>query len=140
MGDYAGLPQFQRSANLGFTPAFGSYLMSGSPAEFSSYVPSATAGAGEAAWQNVLAASAAAGAPDTSLTDPQRNILANLQGEDARRNALAIAAARMGGGVGYTAQARQRALGNMYDLYSARAAGAGDAPGTFLSWLNTRMA
>ena len=44
----------------------------------------------------------------------------------------------MGGGVGYMANARQRALGNLYDLYSARSVGAGKSPGTFLSYLNNQ--
>ena len=47
--------------------------------------------------------------------------------------------AYMGGGIGYGAQARQAALGNMYDIYGARQAGEGAVPGTFLNWLNTRM-
>ena len=140
MGDYAGLPQFQRAANLGFTPAFGQYLMSGSPAEFSAYGGMQSADERAAAWQNAITASGHAGNPNAVLTNAQRNILGNLQGEDARRNALAIAAAGMGGGVGYTADARQRALGNMYDLYSARAAAAGGTPAGFLNYLSTRMA
>ena len=141
MGDLANLPQFQRAANMGFTPAFGQYLLSGAPGEFSSYLGSDAASTFNpaTAWADAITASQQATNPDAVLTASQRNIVANLQGEDARRNALAMAAARMGGGAGYTARARQRALGNLYDLYSARAAAAGESPTGFLNYLNTRM-
>ena len=45
----------------------------------------------------------------------------------------------MGGGVGYAAQARQRALGNLYDLYAARAGARGMGGGGFLGYLGGRM-
>ena len=57
----------------------------------------------------------------------------------ARQNALAIAAAGMGGGVGMGAAARDRALGRLYDLYTARAAAQGINPGGFLSFLGQRI-
>tara|TARA_R100000808_G_C2153685_1_gene164174 strand:+ start:1784 stop:2371 length:588 start_codon:yes stop_codon:yes gene_type:complete len=135
MGDYAALPQFQRTANLGFTPQYGAYLMSGAPGEFSGYNPVGRDLSAD--WANAIAASAAIGNPDVMMTDAQRNIQATLTGDDARRNALAMASAGLGGGIGYIANARQRALGNLYDLYSARAAGAGQPAGGFLSWLDT---
>jgi len=135
LGDYAGLPQFQNTARMGFTPAYGRYLLSGQPGEFSGYSP--TAGTMGSDWASAVAASQAVGQMNTPLTDQQAQIQSYLTGEDARRNALAMAAARYGGGVGYGAQSRQRALGNLYDLYSARAQAAGDAPGTFLSYLDT---
>tara|TARA_Y100001951_G_C11291095_1_gene272211 strand:+ start:309 stop:878 length:570 start_codon:yes stop_codon:yes gene_type:complete len=134
LGDYAALPQFQRTANLGFTPAFGRYLLSGDTGEFSGYSP--TAGTMGSDWQAALAASAAIGDPNATLTAQQGQIQSYLTGEDARRNALAMAAAQYGGGVGYGAQSRQRALGNLYDLYSARAAAAGQPAGGFLNYLS----
>ena len=61
-----------------------------------------------------------------------------LRGDDARANQLAMAMAGMnitGGGIG--AQAAQRGLGSLYDLYRARAASTpvGDASG-FLGYLS----
>lgn len=137
LGDYAALPQFQNTANMGFTPALGRYLLSGQEGEFSGYTPSTTAGAMGSDWASAVAASQAVGQMNTPLTEQQAQIQGYLTGEDARRNALAMASARYGGGAGYAAQSRQRALGNLYDLYSARAQGAGQAPGTFLSYLDT---
>ena len=145
MGPYASLPQFYNQANLGFTPAFGSYLMaaptspSGELQAFSEWAPSASSTDRAQQWANVLAASSSFDTPGVGLTPQQRAIRGALTGEDARRNALAIAASRMGGGVGYMANARQRALGNLYDLYAARAVGAGKSPGTFLSYLNSQQ-
>ena len=134
MGDYASLPQFQRTANYGFEPAYGRYLMSGTTPEFSGYSPTGTLAD---SWANAIAASSAVGSPDTNLTQQQGQIQSYLSGDDARSNMLAMAAARYGGGHGYAAQSRQRALGNIYDLYSARAAGAGKPAGSFLSYLDT---
>ena len=62
-----------------------------------------------------------------------------LTGEGARSRALAMAGTAMGGGVGIGAQARQAALGNLYDLYAARAEATGTSPGTFLSWLSGKV-
>ena len=146
MGNQAALPQFQRAAMQGFQPAFGNYLLGGAPGgtTFANYL-----GSGMQAqplqygnWQNAVAASAAL---DPSLTlgaDLQPGGIALqglMQGENARRNMLAMAGSAMGGGVGLGAQARQRALGNIYDLYGARAAGAGQPTGTFLNWLSSRI-
>ena len=145
MGQQAALPQFYNQANLGFTPAFGSYLMAaptsptGELQAFSEWAPSASSTDRAQQWANVLAASSSFDTPGVGLTPQQRAIRGTLSGEDARRNSLAIAASRMGGGVGYMANARQRALGNLYDLYSARSVGAGKSPGTFLSYLNNQQ-
>ena len=92
----------------------------------------------KADWDDTVAASQAIAnmQPGTTL-DPTRMGL--LQGENARQNMLAMAAARLGGGIGIGAQARQRALGSLYDVYAARAAGAGDPTGGFLSWLDPKL-
>ena len=145
MGDYASLPQFQRAASQGFTPALGKYLMSGQTVPFASYIGDPSLNVTDAQrigqWGDVVAAarSFAPGQQPTNLTERALGLRGVLSGEDARRNALAIAASKMGGGIGYLADARQRALGNMYDLYSAKAAAAGSTPATFLSYLNDML-
>jgi hypothetical protein len=58
---------------------------------------------------------------------------------EARRNTLAMTLARMGGGVGMGATARERAIGNMYDIYAARQAGTGGPQGGFIDWVNRRL-
>ena len=136
MGDRAALPQFARQASMGFAPAYGNYLMSGVTDPFTSGgTPSQTG------WADVLAASAAAGDTNAAaaLNPTQATILGNLQGENARRNTMAILAAQRGGMAGSIGgQAYQRAMGNLYQLYTARAGAAGQAPEGFLSWLNTQ--
>ena len=161
------LPQFQRAAMVGYEPEFGRYLLGGNTDPFSSYLEArgqmgpqtddtraARAVSTAANWQSALAASQALRAPPQGYTEtgnleggvpvPSGLSIAQLamQGmmtnEDARRNTLAMAAAGMGGGTGYGAQARQSAIGNLYDLYAARAAGAGASPGGFLSWFGQR--
>ena len=83
------------------------------------------------------AAAVADGAP--AMTPEQLVMQGYLTGEGARSRALAMAGTAMGGGVGIGAQARQAALGNLYDLYSARAAATGTSPGTFLRWLSGKV-
>ena len=134
----------------GYQPLFGSYALAGAPGTFANYLGGLGAGgANQYAptvppenWDAAVAASAGMNTFDVATADDttQRFRLASLmQGENARRNALAMAGAYMGGGIGYGAQARQAALGNMYDIYGAREAGKGKVAGTFLNWLNTRM-
>ena len=137
MGDRAALPQFARQASMGFAPAYGSYLMTGDTAPFTSYggAPSATG------WHDVLAASAASGNTEAiaGLNPQQATIQGYLQGENARRNTMAILAAQRGGMAGSIGgQAYQRAMGNLYNLYTARAGAAGQAPAGFLSWLDAQ--
>ena len=147
MGAQAALPQFQRAAMQGFQPAFGNFLLSGAPGgtTFSDYLGSSMAyqAPSLANWQDAAAASASLDptvALDAPLSGRALALQGLLQGENARRNALAMAGSALGGGVGLGAQARERALGNIYDLYSARAAGAGQPTGTFLNWLSSRIA
>ena len=71
LGDYAALPQFQNTANMGFTPALGRYLLSGQEGEFSGYTPSTTAGAMGSDWASAVAASQAVGQMNTPLTEQQ---------------------------------------------------------------------
>ena len=136
MGARAVTPQFARQAGMGFAPAYGQYLMTGQSEPFHTYqgAPSATG------WQDVLAASTAAGLGASemgALNEQQASILGYLQGENRRRNALAILAAQRGGlATSMGGQAYQRAMANLYDLYRARAGAAGQAEGTFLSWLD----
>ena len=85
------------------------------------------------------AAAAAAAAAAPAMTPEQLVMQGYLTGEGARGRALAMAGTAMGGGVGVGAQARQAALGNLYDLYAARAAATGTSPGTFLSWLSGKV-
>jgi hypothetical protein len=148
MGQQAAIPQYQRTAMQGFTPALGGWMLGGAPTQsFSQYLDPTTTGytgAGGAVpnvsnWASAVAASKAldplAAMPEGGLTGQQIRQQGFLTGENARRNALAMAGAAMGGGVGYGAQAQQRALGNLYDLYAARAAGAGAPAGGFLGYL-----
>lgn len=145
LGDYGALPQFQRAATMGYQPALGRYLMAspttaaGELMPFSGYAPDPAADRTQQ-WQDVVAASASLAPGGVPTANARQLTMAGLlSGENARRNALAIAQSQMGGGVGYLANARQRALGNIYDLYSARAGAAGSAPGTFLNWLSDRI-
>jgi hypothetical protein len=74
-----------------------------------------------------------------TLTAQQLGIRGALSGEGARANALAMAQAGMGGARGYMGQARQRALGNLYDIYAARAEAAGRPRSGFLGYLGGQM-
>jgi len=143
-------PAWRNQMMTGYQPLFGSYALAGAPGTFANYLGGLGAGgANQYAptvppenWDAAVAASAGMNTFDVATADDttQRFRLASLmQGENARRNALAMAGAYMGGGIGYGAQARQAALGNMYDIYGAREAGKGKVAGTFLDWLNTRM-
>lgn len=141
----AALPQFQRAAMAGYQPAFGGFLLGGGGGTFADYLGGARASdwvdPTSQNWTSALAASDALRNPGTTrapLTPEQLVQQGYMAGPNARTNALAMAAAAMGGGAGYGAQARQRAVGNLYDLYSARAAGAGEDPGGFLSWFGDR--
>jgi len=147
-------PQWTNQAMTGFTPTYGQYLLGGAPGTFGEYLgarvaptgnmytsPVATTGP-NTNWQQAVLASQqlGAGTMGANTMSPQQFTYAGLlQGENARRNALAMTAAAMGGGIGMGAMARQRALGNLYDVYAARQAGAGDPQGGFLNWINSRM-
>jgi hypothetical protein len=152
-------PFWTRQANVGFTPTLGRYLLGGAPRSFGEYlseggfgsqtgyrVPDVSGG-----WANALAASRAllqglsaeeieerqaAG----SLTPGQVTQM-GLMGDapEARRNTLAMTLARMGGGVGMGATARERAVSSMYDIYAARQAGTGGPQGGFIDWVNRRL-
>ena len=140
-------PAWRNQIMTGYQPMFGSYALGGAQGTFADYlgnVPAAGVGQYQTQipaenWQTAVTASQLMGSPDQPVTMAQQNIQNLLQGENARRNALAMAGAYMGGGIGYGAQAQQAALGNMYDVYGARQAAEGNVSGTFLNWLNTRM-
>jgi hypothetical protein len=152
-------PAFRNQVMTGFTPMLGAYNLAGAPGTFANWMSSGVPDTGvgqygtpgyggaptgtadlSAQWANAVAASAAM--PTFDIGDKEIEnfrMMSLLQGENARRNALSMAGAYMGGGIGYGAQAQQAALGNMYDVYAAKQAGQGDVSGTFLSWLNSRM-
>ena len=140
-------PAWRSQIMTGYQPMLGAYQLGGAQGTFADYLGGLGAGGAgqyatsipDANWQTAVTASQLMGSPDQPVTLAQQNIQNLLQGENARRNALAMAGAYMGGGIGYGAQARQAALGNMYDIYAARQAGEGAVPGTFLNWLNTRL-
>lgn len=140
-------PQWTRQAMTGFTPTYGQYALAGAPGTFGSWLADAPPAAGYATplggdpWTQAVAASGALLNPTaaTTLTPTQVAQQGLLVGENARRNAIAMTAAAMGGGIGMGAQARQRALGNLYDLYAARAVGRGDPQGGFLNWISGRL-
>ena len=151
MGSQAAIPQFQRSAMQGFTPAFGRYMLKGGTGSFADYMRTPRTAGFAAPRQdftnaitasNMLNPAYARTATNPLTTQDRERMLTHqgyLTGDNARRNALAMAAAGMGGGVGYGAQARQRALGNLYDLYASRASGAGAPVGGFLGYLGGLM-
>jgi hypothetical protein len=152
-------PFWTRQANVGFTPTLGEYLLGGAPRSFGEYLgegrpvnmggyrtPDQATG-----WKSALAASRAlleglseeeieARETAGTLTAGQVTQM-GLMGTapEARRNTLAMTMARMGGGVGMGATARERAVGNMYDIYAARQAGTGDPQGGFIDWINRRL-
>ena len=140
-------PAWRNQIMTGYQPMMGAYQLGGAQGTFADYLGGLGAGgANQYAttipsenWQTAVTASQLMGSPDATVTLAQQNIQNLLQGENARQNDLSMAGAYMGGGIGYGAQAQQAALGNMYDVYSARQAGTGDVSGTFLNWLNTRM-
>ena len=159
LGDRAYIPQFQRTINQGFTPTYGQYLMGASPTDtggtqtFQEYLAANTAAARAASaaadWAGAIQASrmlnpaykaaALAASPTGQLTTQQLTPQGFLQGEGGRRNALAMAQIGLGQARGLAGQARQRALGNLYDIYAARARGVGQDPGGFLGYLSTQM-
>jgi len=153
MGQQAAIPQFQQAAMQGFTPALGRYLLGATPEQtFAQYhAPTAAGYSGNVTqpqlsnWEAAVQASKALDPSYTmpvdtagvtaGLTGQQIGYQGLLTGENARRNAIAMATAAMGGGAGYVGQAQQTAVGNLYDLYKARAAGAGAPAGGFLGYL-----
>ena len=169
LGYRAAMPQFQRAAMSGFRPAFGRYLLAGSNQPFSQFLRGTSTGGGTSPlasqtnladqWAGAVAASRRLGT-DPSAMESQMSPEAygrelqyrGLLGSDnARANSIAMAMAGMGvpdqtdspfgGGWsgGYGGAARQRAIGNLYDLHAARAAAAGTPAGGFLNWINRRM-
>jgi hypothetical protein len=162
LGGQAALPQFQKSAMAGFQPAYGRYLLSGYSQPFAQYLKGTSTGGGiqdyasqarlQPQWNALVGASRSLnpGMGVTSLTPAQIQYRGLLEGPDARANAIAMSMAGMGGvggggrfGGGWSqgigGQARQRALGNLYDLYSDRAAAKGLPAGGFINWLNSGL-
>ena len=163
LGYRAAMPQFQRAAMSGFRPAFGRYLLAGSNQPFSKFLRGTSTGGGTSPlasqanladqWAGAVRASAGLTQdPETlNLTNRDLQYRGLLESDNARANSIAMAMAGMGGtggggpfgggwSGGYGGAARQRAIGNLYDLYAARAAAAVTPAGGFLSWINQRMA
>ena len=162
MGNRAALPQFQQTAGYGFAPAYGAYLAGGSRAggedvSFADWLNRGATGiegtegyvarpaAAPINLANALAASAQLASPGSDLTAAspedfaqQTALRGTLSGANARANQIALMQAALGGGVGMGANARARALGNIYDLYAARQAATGGSPGGFLNWIASR--
>lgn len=148
-------PAFRNQVMTGFTPMLGAYNLAGAPGTFANWMSGALpdSGVGQyktpgyvaggdlaSQWTDAVAASAAMPTFDIGNKEIENfRMMSLLQGENARRNALSMAGAYMGGGIGYGAQAQQAALGNMYDVYAAKQAAGGNVSGTFLNWLNNRM-
>ena len=168
MGSRGLLPQWQQQRFQGFEPALGSYYLAGGPGTFAEYMKAQAQTATtdletRANWANAIAASRALETPvaegearlqpwlggdppvgpdiiSGTLTPQQIAMQQWMQpGAEGRASTLAMAGAGLGGGVGLGAQARQAALGNLYDLYAARAEATGTSPGTFLSWLSGKV-
>ena len=160
LGSKALIPQFQRTIGQGFTPAYGGYLMAspeGTGGERGTFAQYLGAGGGPEArrlaamtdWATAVEASRrdnptytpAAGAPALTQAQMDRSLAipGALSNENARANTIAMAQAGMGGGGGYMGQARQRALGNLYDIYAARAEAVGQPTSGFLAYLGDQM-
>jgi len=148
MGRQAFIPQFQRTVGQGLTPAYGGYLMSGGrlgSGTFSDYLRkrlTGTTGAARRAtdWTSAVGAARRTNpfydVPTTAggLTSQQLAIQGMLT--DTPRAAIAMAQAAMGGGRGVMGQARERALSNLFDIYSAKATSAGRPQSDFLGYLS----
>lgn len=155
MGAQAALPQFARTAMQGYRPAMGEFMLGGSGGSFADYLQRASPAGGidlDARNQNWLRAVEASRMLNPEYIAPtgtgldidtalgyQGYINTGLEGlsaAQARANALSMAGTAMGRtGGGYADLAHQRALGNLYDLYAARAAGVGAPVGGFLGYL-----
>ena len=123
-------------------------------AQYLSKVAPVTTGARQAQiandWQQALAASRYMAGVGAGTIDPlsvqgepgyaplgnQAQTIQSFIEADPRSSAIAMSLAQMGGGVGALGASRQRYLGNLYDIYAARARGAGDVEYGFLDYLD----
>ena len=62
-----------------------------------------------------------------------------MQGSGARGDTLAMMGAAMGMGPGYGADALQRRLGTLYDVYASQQRASGAPVGTFVDFMNNQM-
>ena len=148
-------PRWTRQAATGFTPLWGEYMLGGDVGGggFSGFLGQRTSPAITGTqfgtppmadqWAQAIAASQGLMQPEVEVEGDLNPSIIALQnwmvGENARRNSIAMVQAQMGGGVGASAMARQRALGSMYDLYGARQAATGDPQGGFIDWIARRL-
>ena len=131
----------------GFKPAYGQWLLSGKQFEspFHEFVQSGAQPDMAQTWQELARASAGltspldlAGADELAL-GRQIGYQGLITGDAARTNAILMAAAAMGAGQGYGADAMRAQLGSMYDVFAAEAAASGQPAGGFIDWLNQRI-
>ena len=165
LGDRAFIPQFQRTIGQGFMPAYGGYLLGGAEegsGTFADYLsnlnrttsagtaamPGVTQGVSQAAnWAQAVEAARRLDPTYTAQrtlgengTTPDFGRMTAIQGalqNDPRSTSVAMALSAMGGGRGMLGQAKQRALGNLFDIYSARATAAGRPETGFISYLDS---
>ena len=134
----------------GFEPAYGQFLLSGSPAgSFYEFIKSGEQIDIAQRWQELAKASAEIASPislygsDQQQQDAivrQLKYAGFLQGEQARDKTVLMAAAALGAGRGEGGQAVRRELARMYDVFAAQAAAEGQSAGGFINWLSQRMA
>ena len=155
-------PRLFANRGVGFTPTYGDFMMQGLPS-WSDYLQNPAGAAvdtqglarnpfvdptrgfrtspNQTVWEDAMMASQYLGAgPEdlNTLTERQLEVQGFLQGENARRNAVAMSLAAMGGGIGVGAGAKQRAISRLYDIYAAKADAGGTLPGGFLNWFGQR--
>lgn len=142
MGQQAALPYFQQAAGYGFQPKYGKYLLGGQ-ADFADWLktPGSQAAPTADSWARAVETSRMmnpyATAGNIGLGDLVTR--GHLQGPNARTNQLLMANAMLGGGMGLAGQARVRALGSLYDLYTSRARGQGLGAGGFLDYISRQV-
>ena len=140
----------------GFQPAYGKYLLSGqrlSGDPFYQFMGGGTRPAVppevhlEQAGREMVAGSGAGGGPAgwQAADMDQFSRMATYQSllgptsDQAKQNAILMAATAMGAGEGVGAQALNRQLGSMWDVQAAEAAAAGQPVGGFINWLNQQI-
>jgi hypothetical protein len=131
----------------GFKPAYGQFLLSGKQfgSPFHEFVQSGAQPDMAQGWQELARASAGltspldlAGADELAL-GRQIGYQGLITGDAARTNAVLMAAAAMGAGQGYGADAMRTQLASMYDVFASEAAASGQPAGGFIDWLNQRI-
>jgi hypothetical protein len=131
----------------GFQPAYGQWLLSGKQfgSPFHEFVQSGAQPDLAQGWQELARASAGLTSPlelagaDQLALGRQIGFQGLIQGDAGRTNAVLMAAAAMGAGQGYGADAMRTQLASMYDVFASEAAASGQPAGGFIDWLNQRI-